>query len=72
MPAPKFLAPPAVDRVHRGDCLDLLARVPAASVHLAFADPPFNIGYDYDTYEDRKSTRLNSSHEWISRMPSSA
>ena len=23
-------------------------------------------------YIDRKSTRLNSSHEWISRMPSSA
>ena len=22
--------------------------------------------------KDRKSTRLNSSHEWISRMPSSA
>ena len=25
-----------------------------------------------DIIEDRKSTRLNSSHEWISRMPSSA
>ena len=24
------------------------------------------------TSSDRKSTRLNSSHEWISRMPSSA
>ena len=24
------------------------------------------------TGSDRKSTRLNSSHEWISRMPSSA
>ena len=24
------------------------------------------------SYQDRKSTRLNSSHEWISRMPSSA
>ena len=24
------------------------------------------------TVRDRKSTRLNSSHEWISRMPSSA
>ena len=24
------------------------------------------------TASDRKSTRLNSSHEWISRMPSSA
>ena len=26
----------------------------------------------FPTYLDRKSTRLNSSHEWISRMPSSA
>ena len=25
-----------------------------------------------DIVQDRKSTRLNSSHEWISRMPSSA
>ena len=25
-----------------------------------------------DPHSDRKSTRLNSSHEWISRMPSSA
>ena len=25
-----------------------------------------------DLLPDRKSTRLNSSHEWISRMPSSA
>ena len=26
----------------------------------------------FDVFGDRKSTRLNSSHEWISRMPSSA
>ena len=25
-----------------------------------------------ENQKDRKSTRLNSSHEWISRMPSSA
>ena len=30
------------------------------------------IGFALDNREDRKSTRLNSSHEWISRMPSSA
>ena len=29
-------------------------------------------GVDTLTEKDRKSTRLNSSHEWISRMPSSA
>ena len=28
--------------------------------------------YNGLTYEDRKSTRLNSSHEFVSRMPSSA
>ena len=27
---------------------------------------------DLPICQDRKSTRLNSSHEWISRMPSSA
>ena len=27
---------------------------------------------EYHRSSDRKSTRLNSSHEWISRMPSSA
>ena len=30
------------------------------------------LGIDPDRPLDRKSTRLNSSHEWISRMPSSA
>ena len=28
--------------------------------------------FDDEEMTDRKSTRLNSSHEWISRMPSSA
>ena len=28
--------------------------------------------WDANHFVDRKSTRLNSSHEWISRMPSSA
>ncbi|MFN7813114.1 MAG: DNA-methyltransferase, partial [Planctomycetia bacterium] len=47
-----FNSPLAIDRVHQGDCLDLLGRMPAGSVQLAFADPPFNIGYEYDTYDD--------------------
>ena len=34
----------------------------------------YGMRYDIklDSGRDRKSTRLNSSHEWISRMPSSA
>ena len=62
--------PLALDRVHRGDCLDLLTRVPDASVHLAFADPPFNIGYDYDAYDDRLAADvyLNWSKRWMGEM----
>ncbi|CAN5167975.1 hypothetical protein BH11PLA2_BH11PLA2_26530 [soil metagenome] len=37
-----------------GDCVTLLSRLPAQSVDLAFADPPFNIGYEYDVYQDRR------------------
>ena len=35
-------------------------------------DPIAEGGRQYRHGLDRKSTRLNSSHEWISRMPSSA
>lgn len=42
------------DDVWHGDCLELLGRMPKSSVDLAFADPPFNIGYEYDVYQDRR------------------
>ena len=32
-----------------------MSRIPEGSVDLAFADPPFNIGYKYDVYEDRRA-----------------
>jgi site-specific DNA-methyltransferase (adenine-specific) len=64
---PKPLAP---DRVHQGDCLDLLGRMADSSVHLAFADPPFNIGYDYDTYDDSRSADdyLGWSKRWMAEI----
>ena len=37
-----------------GDCLDVLPTLPAGCADLVFADPPFNIGYRYDVYDDRK------------------
>ena len=60
----------ALDRVHQGDCLDLLARVPTGTVSLAFADPPFNIGYDYDTYDDRRTADdyLAWSQHWMAEI----
>ncbi len=43
------------NQIVAGDCINLMesGQVPAAD--LIFADPPFNIGYKYDVYEDRKA-----------------
>jgi site-specific DNA-methyltransferase (adenine-specific) len=41
------------NRLRQGDCVEGLGRLEAGSVDLVFADPPFNIGYDYDVYDDR-------------------
>jgi DNA modification methylase len=35
-----------------GDCVEILNSLPAESVDLVFADPPFNIGLKYDEYKD--------------------
>jgi DNA modification methylase len=43
------------DDVIAGDCLKVLAGLPAGSADLVFADPPFNIGYDYDVYDDSRA-----------------
>jgi site-specific DNA-methyltransferase (adenine-specific) len=43
-----------MNTILHGDCLKHLAELPAASVDLVFADPPFNIGYDYDVYDDAR------------------
>ncbi len=43
--------------VYGTDCVKALRSLPAGSVDLVFADPPFNIGYEYDEYKDRKDSR---------------
>jgi len=42
-----------LDRLYNTDCVAGMAGIAAGSVDLAFADPPFNIGYSYDAYKDR-------------------
>ncbi|MEM7782316.1 MAG: DNA methyltransferase [Planctomycetota bacterium] len=44
------------NQIHQGDCVRLLEKLEPGSVDLVFADPPFNIGYEYDVYEDQQST----------------
>jgi site-specific DNA-methyltransferase (adenine-specific) len=45
--------PIQLDTLYNSDCIAGMAKMPAGSVDLVFADPPFNIGYKYDVYEDK-------------------
>jgi len=44
-----------LNKLHNMDCIKGMEQLEPGSVDLAFADPPFNIGYEYDVYEDRKA-----------------
>jgi site-specific DNA-methyltransferase (adenine-specific) len=50
-----------------GDCIQVLAGLPAGCADLVFADPPFNIGYQYDVYDDRraKADYLGWTEKWL-------
>lgn len=41
-----------VDRAFQGDFLEVAAGLPEGAYDTAFWDPPFNIGYAYDSYDD--------------------
>ena len=69
-------APEAQQRRAEGHFTEAPFLSPAARVAIPQAPDFIGAGdFDGDGHQDladRKSTRLNSSHEWISRMPSSA
>ena len=56
-----------MEQIFAGDCLRHLARLEAASVDLAFADPPFNIGWEYDVYDDQQTRDdyLTWTEKWL-------
>lgn len=49
----------------RGDCLEALPQMPAASVDLVLTDPPYNIGIDYGS--GKKADRREDYPQWCQR-----
>jgi DNA modification methylase len=56
------------NQIVHGDCIEVLGQVKEPFADLVFADPPFNIGYSYDTYDDKKERK--DYHEWTERWMS--
>lgn len=56
-----------LSKITAGDCLKILAGWPEGSVDLIFADPPYNIGYNYDKYDDKRSDEeyIDWTRDWI-------
>lgn len=61
---------PRLNVLHNEDCIVGLKKLDDASVDLVFADPPFNIGYDYDVYDDSLESNkyLQFSHDWTAEV----
>jgi DNA modification methylase len=56
-----------MDHIECGNSIKLLNDAPEAWIDLVFADPPFNIGYLYDGYNDKRNAEdyLKFSKEWM-------
>jgi len=57
-------------RLLRGDCIEGMAQLQPSSVKLCIADPPFNIGLDYDVYEDKRPADeyLDWCRQWMRQV----
>jgi site-specific DNA-methyltransferase (adenine-specific) len=55
------------NRIVCGDCIEVLSRVEEPFADLIFADPPFNIGYKYDKYDDKRKKEhyLDWTRKWM-------
>jgi len=51
-----------------GDCIEVLGKVQEPFADLIFADPPFNIGYKYDKYNDKQKREnyIGWTKDWMS------
>jgi DNA modification methylase/predicted GIY-YIG superfamily endonuclease len=57
-------------KIHQGDCIELMKQIESDTINLVFADPPFNIGYEYDEYHDEQDADeyVAWSRAWISEV----
>jgi len=70
--APLFVEPQSLElgKIHQGDCIELMRQIESGTIDLVFADPPFNIGYEYDEYHDRQAddAYIEWSRQWMEEV----
>ena len=66
----RLSVPRQLDMLHNCDCVTGMQQLDEGLVDLAFADPPFNIGYEYDVYDDRLESEkyLDWCRQWTAEV----
>lgn len=59
-----------INKVTKGNCLDLFKDIPDNSIDITFADPPFNLKKKYNSYKDSLEFKeyLDWCEKWIAEM----
>ncbi|OGY09363.1 MAG: restriction endonuclease [Candidatus Blackburnbacteria bacterium RIFCSPHIGHO2_02_FULL_39_13] len=59
-----------INKIIKGDCLELLKKIPDNSIDMTFADPPFNLKKKYNGYKDSLEFKeyIEWCDEWIGEM----
>jgi len=60
----------SIEQLQHGDCIEGMSSLPEGCVDLVFADPPFNIGYEYDEYVDSLdyNAYVGWSRKWLAAI----
>ena len=54
-----------LNKIHQGDCLELLRKIPDSSINLIVTDPPYNIGKSFANDNLTKKEFLEWCKKWI-------
>jgi site-specific DNA-methyltransferase (adenine-specific) len=59
-----------INKIVKGDCLEIMRQIPDNSVDVTFADPPFNLRKKYNSYYDKQEVQeyLSWCKEWLYEM----
>ena len=54
-------------KIISGDCVEVMKTLPLDSVDLVVTSPPYNVGIDYDSYDDKMSMEdyWNFTRQWL-------
>lgn len=47
-----------LNKIHLGDCLEFMRELPDKCVDLVLTDPPYGIGFEYNSYEDTEENLM--------------